>query len=109
MSSITINGKSYYGNNITVVNNKVIIDGKDATPDAKEINIIVQGDITTLKVDNCNELCVNGIVNELETRNGSVTITGNVGGNVTSSNGSIKCGNVKGSVKTSNGSIKYLK
>jgi hypothetical protein len=39
---IKINGKTYFGNNIQVINNKVIIDGKDVTnehTDSKEISI----------------------------------------------------------------------
>lgn len=52
MSTITIDGNTYSGNSIVVTTNgKIIINGKDVTPDNKEINISVQGNIDELKVD----------------------------------------------------------
>lgn len=62
MSTVTINGKTYSGNNIVVSNNKVIIDGKDITPDSKQININVEGNITDLKVDCCDKISIKGNV-----------------------------------------------
>jgi hypothetical protein len=50
---IKINGKTYFGNNIQVINNKVIIDGKDVTSehaDSKEISIVVEGNLDSLEV-----------------------------------------------------------
>lgn len=89
MSTITINGNTYSGNNITVVNGKVIIDGVDFTPDSKEINISVAGDIAELRVDSCNKLNVQGNAGNINTKSGDVEIGGDVSGNVQSMSGDV--------------------
>jgi cytoskeletal protein CcmA (bactofilin family) len=78
---ININGKTYYGKNITITNDKVIIDGvvKDDVSSAKTISI------------NGERFCGN-----LEIH-GSVNVFGDVEGNV-QSGGSVTCDDVKGSV-----------
>lgn len=104
---ITINGNKYSGSNVVVLNNKVIIDGKDVTPDSKNIEIKIDGDINELKVDNCNNIEVNGNVNNIKTQNGDVEINGNINGSITSMNGDIDCHNIGGSVSTVNGNVKH--
>lgn len=58
---IVINGKTYRGNgqNISIVNGKVMIDGRDVTPDDnnKEINIHIDGYVNELSVDVCVTMC----------------------------------------------------
>lgn len=96
--SVTINGVTYDGTNVKVVNNKVWIDGKrvdNAEPDKNQIlKVHVYGDLNNLDAD------------------GSVTVLGNVagdidaGGSVQARNvggdidagGSVKCGKVGGSI-----------
>ena len=56
MGTISINGVNYSGNNIIISNGKVVINGKDVTPDSKEINIKVEGNIDKLVVDSCIKL-----------------------------------------------------
>ncbi len=51
MGSITINNKSYVGNSISIVGNKVYIDGVLQEDDSKKIYITVQGNIENLDVD----------------------------------------------------------
>lgn len=110
MSTITINGNTYSGNNITVVNGKVIIDGVDFTPDSKEINISVAGDIAELRVDSCNKLNVQGNAGNINTKSGDVEIGGDVSGNVQSMSGDVDVsGSIGGSVSTMSGDIKYRK
>ncbi len=123
MSSITINGNSYSGRNVTINNGRVIIDGKDVSPDAKEITISVVGDIDALTVDYCNKISVQGNVREakstsgdidiagsvagnVKTTSGDVEIAGLVGGDVSSTSGDVKCGNITGKVSTVSGDIK---
>lgn len=108
-SKITINGVSYVGNNVKIINGKVIVDGKDMTPDSKNITIHVDGDISKLSVDICEKLSVTGNVNELSTVSGDVTIGGNVGQNVKTVSGDVKCGNISGKVTTVSGDIKNKK
>lgn len=105
-STVKINGVSYNGNNVTIINGKVIVDGKDMTPDAKNITIHVDGDISKLSVDICDKLSVTGNVNDLSTVSGDVSIGGNVGQNVKTVSGDVKCGNIAGKVTTVSGDIK---
>lgn len=122
---IKINGKTYFGNNIQVSNNKVIIDGVDVTgdhKDSKEISIQVEGNIDTLSVDYAKTVLVNGNVNSLKSGSGDVECKdvtgnlktgsgdiecGNVGGGIETGSGDVKCGTVGGSVKTGSGDIKH--
>jgi hypothetical protein len=109
-SKVTINGVSYVGgNSVKIINGKVIIDGKDMTPDAKNITIHVEGDVSNLSVDICDKLSVTGSVNELSTVSGDVEVGGSVGGNIKTTSGDIKCGNIAGNVKTVSGDIKNKK
>ena len=109
MSTITINGNTYSGNNIVVINGKVIVNGKDVTPDSKEINISVQGNIDELKVDACNKVSVEGSVKFISTKSGDVEVTGNVDGNISTMSGDVHCENVNGLVSTMSGNIKHKK
>jgi len=121
---VNINGKSFSGRSIVVTNNKVIIDGVDVTPDAKHIDIIVDGDIDKLDIDMCDKLMVKGNVNTLASTSADVecgdvtgsvkTVSGdiecgNVGGDVTTTSGDVKAENITGGVKTLSGDIKYRK
>jgi len=111
MSTISINGVTYVGNNVRVNRNKVYIDGKLAdTENMKDINIVVQGDIENIKVDACQKVTINGTVkNGVETQSGDIDINqGSVEGNVSSMSGNIDIGgSVGGSVKTMSGNIKH--
>ncbi len=106
---ININGQSYSGRNITITNGKVIIDGKDVTPDGKEIKIAVEGGLNVLDVDACETVYVDGRVGELKTASGDVKIKGNVEGNVNTMTGDVTCLDIIGNVKTMTGNIKHNK
>jgi hypothetical protein len=105
MSTITINGNTYSGNSIVVSNGKVIIDGKDATPKEKTINISVQGNIHELNVDSCDKISVEGSARNIKTMSGDVRVTGDVQGNIQTMSGDIGCGIVYGSVSSLSGDI----
>lgn len=124
---IKINGKTYFGNNIQISNNRVIIDGLDVSgdhKDSKEISIQVEGNIENLSVDYAKSILVNGNVNSLKSGSGDVDCKdvtgdiktgsgdiecGNVGGGIETGSGNVKCETVGGSVKTSSGDIKHRK
>ena len=103
-----INGVYYSGSSICVSNGKVIIDGKDCTPDAKIINITVDGDIEKIDADNCNKIEVKrNVTKGIKTMSGDVTIGGKVEGDVSTQSGDIECdGDIGGSVKTMSGDVK---
>lgn len=107
MSTISINGNTYSGNNIVVTNGKAIINGKDVTPESKEINIIVEGNIEELKVDACNKVSVNGNVGNVKTQSGDIDITGDVTGQIQTMSGDVDCGTVGGSISTMSGDVKH--
>lgn len=105
MSSVTINGKTYIGNNIIVSNGKIMIDEKNVTSDDKVINITVNGNIDSLKVDTCNKLEIIGNVTNVNTVSGDVDINGDVSGSIQTVSGDVKCKNVSGSINTLSGDI----
>lgn len=81
MATVEINGKKYSGRDITIVNDKVYIDGKLEQESLTGIlSVRVTGDLASLSSDS------------------SVTVQGNVDGNV-QAGGSINCENVSGSVR----------
>lgn len=107
---ITINGKKYSGNNISINNNKVVIDGKTINENSKEIYIYVDGNIESLSSDIVSQLIVDGDVNTLTTTNGDCVVLGDVTNNIKTTNGTVKIsGSVGGNVKTTNGNVKYNK
>lgn len=121
---MNINNNGYVGRSIIINNGKVIIDGKDVTPDSKTITIEIVGDIDNLSVDSCQTVKVQGDVNSLRTTSGDIecgdvktdikTTSGdieckNIGGSVTTVSGDVKAENISGSVKTMSGDIKHRK
>jgi hypothetical protein len=106
MNRITINGVSIVsGRSISVSGNKVFVDGKDVTPDAKIIRIEVHGNVGDLSADACESILINGSVDgSVSTQSGDVKC-GDVGGGVSTMSGDVKCGVVGGSVKTMSGDI----
>ncbi len=96
MSSVTINGRTYVGNSVSVVNGTVIIDGVaqggDKLSGVVEVRIL-EGEVRDLRSDasiTCGN--VNGNVNA----GGSVVCNG-VGGSV-NAGGSVRAGSIGGSV-----------
>lgn len=107
-TKISINGKVYQSpsGNITMTNDKIIIDGKDVTPSEKEIYIIVNGDINHLNATHTNEINVIGNVDEIRTSSGDVTVAGGVKQSITTSSGDVKVKRNTGNVKTMSGDVK---
>jgi hypothetical protein len=86
MGECTFNGKTYKGNNISIINNKVYIDDK----------LIEDEDSTSL--DKINITFTEGSFDKIEV-DGDVDIKGNVIGNV-SANGSINCNDISGNASS---------
>lgn len=102
---ISINGVNISGSNITITKNRVIVDGIDVTPDSKNINITVNGDIENIEADTVNNIVVNGNAGSIKTSSGDVEC-GDVSGYIKTSSGDVECGNVSGSIETSSGDVK---
>jgi hypothetical protein len=122
---IVINGQSFAGRNITIANGRVIVDGKDQTPDAKEISIVVDGNLEELEVDFASSIEIRGSVGKARSGSGDINC-GNITGGAQTGSGDIECesilgdvqtgsgdvsvmGNITGSVRTGSGDIKYRK
>ena len=101
---ITINNNYHKGKNISIINGKVFIDGKDVTPDAKEITISVEGNIDILEVDHANTISMKGDVNKARTGSGDINC-GNVTGGAQTGSGDIDCGVINGDVQTGSGDV----
>jgi len=125
MASININGTKYQGSSVVIRNNKVIVNGKDVTPDTKVVNILVEGDVDKVSADYCEKIMVSGsaktvqstsgdiecgeVHGNIQTTSGDIECSGNVGGSVQTVSGDVKCENVSGNVKTLSGDIKKRK
>ena len=109
MNRVTINGTTIVtsGRSISVVGNKVIIDGKEIDlPDAKQINISVEGSVEKLEVDVCEKISVTGNVGNLASQSGDVEVAGNVSGSIQTMSGDVRCGAVGGNISTMSGDVK---
>ena len=111
MNTITINGTvvTTSSRSVVIKNGKVIIDGKDLTPESKEINISIIGGLSKLEVDACSKVDVSGDVGSIKTMSGDIDVTGNVTGDIKTMSGDVDCGTVGGSISTMSGDIKNKK
>ena len=100
-----IKNSSIEGNSVSIINNKIFVDGKEIETEEKVINIIVEGNLDKLEVDCCNSIKVNGVTKDVEVSNGNITISGDVKGNVNNINGNIIAKVINGNCKTKNGDI----
>lgn len=106
MSTININGVKIQGDNISIRNGVITVDGKNVTPgNDKVINIAVEGNVGSLRVDACDTVKVSGNAGVLESGSGKVEVGGLVQGNVSAGSGDIKCGDVGGNVSTGSGDV----
>lgn len=105
MASININGNIIAGRSINISNGRILVDGKDLTPDSKNITISVDGNIGTLEVDSCQKVDIKGNVEgDVKTVSGDIRCY-NVGGNVSAVSGDIKANRIQGNCSTVSGDI----
>ena len=108
-SSVTINGKTYVGNSITVGRDgKIIIDGKEAGQcEDRQISIEVVGDVERVETSSGN-VTVTGNCGKVKASSGNIKIGGDVSGDVDATSGSISVGgSVSGSCSVTSGIIKH--
>jgi hypothetical protein len=102
---IIINGMTITGgNNISIVNGRIIVDGKDQTPDAKSIKIEILGDVQNLDVDHSDSISIEGNVGKIKSGSGDITCN-NIMGDAQTGSGDIKCSEIKGDVQTGSGDV----
>lgn len=108
--TVSINGKTYVGNTISVQNGVVMVDGKRASdaPGGTSFifNVTITGAVEHMELTN-GEVTVHGDVGRVKTVNGDVNVEQSVTGNVASVNGDIKIGGeLNGDASTVHGDIK---
>ena len=109
VNGVVISSVNMSSNNSSIVmtNGKIIVNGVDVTPDAKEINVTVTGDVNNLEVGACNKVKITGNVRSVNSGSGDIEINGSVGGDIRTGSGDVHCGNVEGNVRTGSGNIKH--
>ena len=104
-SPVTINGRSFSGNNISIVGNKVIVNGVEQSGSlVGPITVEVHGDVDMLNVVSGNVTARN--VNRVKTGSGDVSC-GDVNGDISTGSGDVKCGTVAGKIKTGSGGVTH--
>ena len=106
----TINGKTYKGNNISIIDGVIYIDGKIADKSNSILNttIIVKitGNVDRISTES-GDVEVTGHAGKISTGSGDVS-TGNCAGAISTGSGDVDInGQVYGSVKTGSGDIRY--
>lgn len=95
MNTIVINGRSIsvQGNNISVVNDKIYVDGKLVESGLSgNVKVEFTGDLATLECNTCK--ITGNVQGDVKT---NTIECGDVGGDVKAN--TVKCGNVAGKVK----------
>jgi hypothetical protein len=112
-NTVTVNGKTFNnlsGNNISITNGKVIVDGVEVEDgdfsNSHIINVTINGDCGDVTTSQGDITC--GSCSSVKTSQGDIEVSGDVAGNVTTSQGDIDIdGSVSGNVKTTMGDIRY--
>jgi hypothetical protein len=110
-SRTVINGRSYSGRNVNIINGRVIVDGKEVKDGdlSKEpvINVTIEGDAQHVENEAGNIIVQGGITGDAKTSQGNIECGGDIGGLAKSSQGDVTCrGDIHGGAKTSMGDIK---
>lgn len=104
-SSVTIDGRTFSGRNVSIVGNKVVVDGVEQSGDlVGPINVLINGNAESVETES-GKVEVAGTVGRVKTMSGNVKC-GAVTGDVGTMSGDVTCGPISGSVKTMSGDIK---
>jgi hypothetical protein len=105
-SFVTINGQTYSGNNVSIVNGNVVIDGvKQEQLLIGPVTVTVHGSVDKVETGS-GDVTVLDVVGSVETMSGDVSCTGDIGGYVTTMSGDVTAGgHIGGDVETMSGDI----
>jgi hypothetical protein len=105
-STVTIDGRTFSGNSISIVNDRVIIDGVEQDGAlVGPISITVNGNAESVETVS-GSVEVSGSVGRIKTMSGDVEC-GDVHGDVGTMSGDVTCGAISGNVKTMSGDISH--
>lgn len=99
-----INGKSFFGRNISITHNNITIDGVTNIEATPNIKVEILGSCDSIESAS-GDVVVHGAAQKIKTMSGDVTCE-SVFGPVSTMSGDVKCGDVSGSVSTMSGDIK---
>lgn len=107
----TINGKIFNGNNISIIDGVIYIDGKIADKSNASLNttIIVKitGNVDSISTAS-GDVEVTGHAGKISTGSGNVSTGGDCAGTISTGSGNVDInGQVYGSVKTGSGNVRY--
>lgn len=96
-SNININGKAFIGNNVSIINNQVYIDGvlQGDVDDTKKVEITVLSNVDRIESD--ESINIKGKLNAKEVVAGTNVNCDNIVGNV-SAGTNVNCDDIKGDV-----------
>lgn len=104
-SSITIDGKTFTGRNIKIINDKVIVDGVEQEDSlVGPVSVTVNGDAERIETVS-GSVEVSGSCSAVKTMSGDVRC-GDVKGDVGTMSGDVTCGSVSGQIKTMSGDVR---
>lgn len=106
VSSLTVNGTTYFGNSIQISNGRVLVDGKEVADHAgsPKIEVNIHGDVDTIEAGS-GDVRVNGNAGVIRTGSGDVECR-DVAGTVTTGSGNVRCSAIAGNASTGSGNIR---
>ncbi|AYG47967.1 hypothetical protein DV532_27180 (plasmid) [Pseudomonas sp. Leaf58] len=105
-SSVTINGKTYHGRNVSVSGNgNVVVDGvRQEGSLVGPITVVVNGDANSISTQS-GDVRVQGGAKKVKTMSGDVHVAGNILGDVSTMSGDITAQVIKGGAHSETGDI----
>lgn len=104
-STVSINGREFSGRNISIVGDKVVIDGVEQSQSlVGPISVVVHGNAESVETSS-GSVEVAGAAGRVKTMSGNVHC-GDVSGDVGTMSGNINCHKVAGNAKTMSGDIR---
>lgn len=105
-SSVTIDGKTFTGRNVSILGNKVVIDGVEQPGElVGPVSVTVNGNAELVE-SGSGRIDVAVSAGRVKTMSGDVQC-GDVTGDVGTMSGDVTCGSIGGSVKTMSGNIRH--
>lgn len=103
-SSVAIDGRIFTGRSVSIVGNKVVVDGVEQGGElVGPVNVIVNGNAESVEIGS-GTVEVSGSAGLVKTMSGDVKC-GAVTGDVGTMSGDVTCGPISGSVKTMSGDV----
>lgn len=98
------------GSNISVINGRVFVDGKEYTDEDKnvkykDITIVVNGSPEVVRNESGNIIVRGDVKGNVGAASGDIEISGNVGGNVSTLSGDVRAKSIYGQVSTVSGDV----